>query len=390
MENSHNQGNRLPDEMPPHLRVVTGDKLRPIKYPVITSAELAEMDLSLEYFIDHVLVSGQPLIVAGPQKSMKTSMAVDLAISLATGGMFFGYFKVNRPVRVAIMSGESGLAVLRETASRICEAAGISLEGDCSRLSWCDRLPVFRESRHHDALKDFVKQSTSELVIIDPAYLCMDGEDAGNLFKQGEELRAINTVLSDAGAQLVLCHHTRKNRVRPHDPIGLEDFAWAGFQEFARQWMFINRREPYEHGTGMHRLWFGTGGSAGHGGLWGVDIDEGNNTAAEGRQWCVSIDTAAAARQQARETQTREKDAERRQEQQQKMRERKNAVLDLLKRFPEGTTKTTIRDSLGFSGQIIGPLLIALIDEKQVIKFEEKKRGKYCDFFKLGNTDTGG
>jgi hypothetical protein len=51
------------------------------------------------------------------------------------------------------------------------------------------------------------------------------------------------------------------------------------------------------------------GGSAGHGGLWAVDIEEGEaDDDLNGRQWDVTVSTPAAARQSIKD----EKDAEKR------------------------------------------------------------------------------
>jgi len=37
------------------------------------------------------------------------------------------------------------------------------------------------------------------------------------------------------GAQPFLCHHTKKNLNAPYDPLDLEDLAYSGVAEFARQ-----------------------------------------------------------------------------------------------------------------------------------------------------------
>jgi hypothetical protein len=74
--------------------------------------------------------------------------------------------------------------------------------------------------------------------------------------------------------------------------------AWAGIAEWARSWLLVNRREKYTPGTGIHRLWCSIGGSAGHSGLYGLNIDEGAASADEGRRWEVDVLTADEARQE--------------------------------------------------------------------------------------------
>jgi hypothetical protein len=72
----------------------------------------------------------------------------------------------------------------------------------------------------------------------------MSGTDAGNLFIQGEKLRPINAICSETGCTFGLVHHCRKGgRANSFDPPELEDIAWAGFQEWARQWILVGRRD---------------------------------------------------------------------------------------------------------------------------------------------------
>ena len=135
-------------------------------------------------------------------------------------------------------------------------------------------LPQLEDSKHLDALERMIEEKRCEVLVVDPLYLCMSGADAANLFVQGSLLRRVSEICQRHGVALVLCHHTRKRgKARNQgefDAPELDDLAWAGFAEFARQWLLLGRREPYEPGTGEHRLWLSVGGSAGHGGLWAL------------------------------------------------------------------------------------------------------------------------
>src|SRR5690606_28709773 len=103
------------------------------------------------------------------------------------------------------------------------------------------------------------------IAFIDPGYLAVDsGGNESSIFAMGPKLRAINDLCTSVGVQLVICHHTKRGVVDPFQPPELEDIAFAGWQEWCRQWLLLGRRERYEPGTGQHRLWLNCGGSAGH------------------------------------------------------------------------------------------------------------------------------
>lgn len=279
---------------------------RPIEYRGLTCAELDRNAYDLEYLIENVLVARQPCILAGGKKCMKTSILIDIGISLAMGGRFLGYAKVNRAARVGIMTGESGLATVQETARRIAEKAGYSL-GDVGGLVFSEDLPRFGSLLHEDALRRFIDDYELEVVCIDPAYMAMPGTDAGNLFIQGELLRGVTKVCTETGCTMILAHHCRKTKVDPFSPPELEDIAWAGFQEFARQWLLVGRRELYQPGSGEHRLWLSVGGSAGHGALWALDINEGTRETPGGRYWDCTVMRADEARKDVQERQEQTK-----------------------------------------------------------------------------------
>lgn len=265
-------------------------------FKFIDSASFSEGDYRPSWLIKKALVRGQPCIVGGPKKVLKTNLCVDLAVSLASSRPFLG-FEVPEPRRVAVISGESGPHTIQETARRICQAKGVNLSE--TAIDWSFRLPHLSDPRTLVNLTARLKQRKTDVLILDPLYLCLltgDGEaaQASNMYDIGPRLGRINEACTAAGATLILVHHARKNRADNFAPLDLEDLAFAGVQEFARQWLLINRREAYQPGSGVHRLWFGTGGSIGHGDLWAVDIDEGRlDEDFRGRRWDVTVRTAA-------------------------------------------------------------------------------------------------
>ena len=158
-----------------------------------------------------------PCIVAGPKEALKTSILIALAIALATGLRFLGQLVVTRRCKVIILSGESGMATLQESARRISAAMGIKLAA-IANLFWSDFLPAFDNPRQMEALERAVQETGCEVLIVDPAYLAMPGTDAGNLFIQGALLRQVNDLCQRHGVGLILAHHTRK-RAKIRTPL---------------------------------------------------------------------------------------------------------------------------------------------------------------------------
>jgi len=322
----------------------------------------------LEYLIDRTLVALQPCIVAGGKKSLKTSIMLDMGISLAMGGFFLGKLKVNRACRVGIMTGESGLATIQETCRRICRAAGYNLS-DIGGLIFSDDLPRFGNLEHEDALRRFIMDDELEVLAVDPAYLCLPGADAGNLFVQGDLLRGMTKVCSDTGCTMILAHHTRKTKTDPFSPPELEDIAWAGFQEFARQWLLVGRREAYEPGTGEHRLWLSVGGSAGHTALWAVDISEGTRETEGGRFWAVDVMSASEARS---EVQNR-KEAQKQSQAGAAIERDCERIKNVLANYPAGETAKTLREVAGINSSRLGIALTKLLQRHEVDRCEIQK-----------------
>ena len=329
----------------------------------ISCRELDEGDYSIEYLIPEMLVADQPAILIGPQKSLKTSILVDLAISLSTREHFLGRFAVRRAVRVGLCSGESGLGNLQDTARRVCRSKGIAL-ADNADLLWTEQLPIFGDDEWMRILEAKIRDNGLQLLIVDPAYLSMTSlhESAGNFFVVGPLLRGVNEVVRGAGCQLLIAHHIPPSK-HHYDVPKLTDAAWAGWSEWSRQWILLNRRKAYDPDEpGAHTLWASFGGSAGHAALWAIDVQEGRQTDAGGRRWEVDVRTRSEVQEEERE---QREDSSRCQEAGRDVRYRED-VLRILRLHPAGLTKTQARDLAKLDTPRVNRAIAQLLDDKVI------------------------
>ena len=344
---------------------------------LLDSAGLDAADLRHKWLVPGLLVRNQPAIIGGPQKSLKTCLAVDLALSLGMGQPFLSRFPTLRRTRVMLLSGESGAATIRETARRIAASHEMAL-ADADVL-WGFDLPKLGDSGDVAALKRTIERREVEVVIIDPAYLCMmsgdaEGRSAANLFDMGSLLSPLSRVGQDTGATVILVHHLRLHRSSgPGEPATLEDLAFAGFQEWARQWLLVTRQKAYEPGSGWHELWLSAGGSAGHGGLYSVTVDEGKQGEDfTGRTWKVSVEEPHEARERAKASKDEAKAV--------KDEQRVTAALEL---YPDGETRRVIREAAGMSAGAFNPTLDAMTRRGAVVATTIKKNTRSEPAFKL-------
>ena len=228
---------------------------------------------------------------------MKTSLLIDLALSLGSGTPFLGEFIVPQKRRTVVISGESGPHTIQDTARRVALAKGIDL-ADVDTF-WDFRLPQLASAFDLAELSHGLRDRGAEVAIIEPLYLSLlagqQGLQATNLYDMGPLLLRVADACRNAGATPILGHHAKRGRTTgPNEPLDLDDLAFAGVAEFARQWLLLSRREAYKPDSGLHHLWLTAGGSMGHGGLWAVDVDEGLlNDDFSGRHWRVAVQKEA-------------------------------------------------------------------------------------------------
>jgi len=237
------------------------------------------------------------------------------------------------------------------------------LELAYANVYWGFNLPQLGLDDHLKALADTVVANDIEAIIIDPAYLALlrdnDGQpiNFANLFSVGSALIKVSEAFAATNCTPIILHHESKGaanqrRSNGNAPMELQDLSMSGFAEWARQWMLISRREPYAHGTGDHHLWLNVGGSAGHGGLYAVDIAEGiQNEDFTGRKWEVKVSTSSGVKEQAAEKKRKASD------------QKRERILDVLQKNLEGMSKSNLSNTAGIDPKTFGPIFEEFVSE---------------------------
>jgi AAA domain len=251
----------------------------PGRFRALTTRQLMALNRRQRWLVDGVFLARQPAIIGGPAKCLKTAIAVDLAVSLASATPFLGHFRVPSRKLVLFMSGETMYEVLLQRALRVAESRNVDLADFDSRLGWEDKVPRLDDPVELADLQSFLRDSAVRVLIIDPLYFCLPvaGGQASNLYAMGPLLHRFAAACLAVGTTPILVHHISKTAASKKTGAVLEvnDLSQAGAAEFARGWLLINRREPVAPDAARHELALRIGGSANYGSVWDLDADVG-------------------------------------------------------------------------------------------------------------------
>lgn len=302
----------------------------------LTDSELNQRESSPKYLIDRCLLAGQTGIVAGPEKALKTSLSVELALSVAYGKPFLNHYKVLETGHVGIFSCERGFDSLKDLQCTIAE--GKQIESFDDQLFWSVDPPNLTNDRHIERLRYLIRMHDWKLLILDPYYWMIPGlaNQSNNVYAIGQIAKELITLAQDTGCTILVVAHFRK--LSPEEKRAKPELPWisgAGPREFARQWLLINRRKDFKPGTGEpHNLWVSIGNQEGSNEGFNLLVDEGTDTA---RDWNLTIKSLSDV--------TEEKNAEDNKTQM----DRIEKIVNVLTNHPDGLTKSAIKDKVGGS-----------------------------------------
>lgn len=334
------------------------------RFTIYSDAEFARGDFRPNWLVKNVLTVGEPCGIGAAMKSLKTSIACDLALSLVTGTPFLGTFEVVRPVGTLFLSGESGRSTTQLLRSRVLDAKGLR-DAEFDSMFWQFDTPQLDDLIGMGQLVEAYAKRGVEVAILDPLYLMFGEVDPRSIFEAGRALRNVSRLFSDKGITPILIHHASR-ALKPGEKMELHHLSHAGFAEFVRQFMLINRVSEYQY-DGRHTLNVRIGGSCGHSGEYVVEVDEGMlNEDFTGRKWDVAVTPAADARQ-AKVDDREERKAE---QGRQTILGRNAKLLDAIDKEVEkgegGATKNAIETLYKLKGRELSETISRLRDDGQI------------------------
>jgi hypothetical protein len=218
--------------------------------PVARAAEIATDEGRPRWLIDGLWSAEGVGIIGGAPKCCKTWLALDLAVSVATGTDAIGRFPVVGPGAVLLYGAEDAAVRLRDRLDAIAGSRGLALASVDVRLILAPSLRLDAE-RDLARLRRTLDEHRPRLLILDPLVRLhrIDENSAGEMSVLLGELRALQR---ERELAIVLVHHLRKNS----GPAGQEGLALRGSGDL-HAWgdsnLYLRRREQRLRLTIEHR-----------------------------------------------------------------------------------------------------------------------------------------
>lgn len=202
----------------------------PLPFDVVSPVELPERDERRRWLVEGLWPSAAVGIIGGQPKCGKTWMALDLAVSVASGTPCLGTFSIVSKGAVLIYAAEDSLADLRSRLTGIAGARGLDVRSLDIGVIVTDTMRLDSEG-DRNRLRATLESFAPVLLVLDPfvrLHGAIDENSSAAVSTILGELRALQRHFETG---IALVHHARKNSsgCRPGQALrGSSDFhAWG-------------------------------------------------------------------------------------------------------------------------------------------------------------------
>ena len=182
----------------------------PEPFTVVRPCDLqASADSSAPWLIDQLWTAQAVGIIGGTPKSYKTWMALEMAVSVASGSACLASFAVPSPGPVLLYAAEDSESALRSRLESLAQHHRLNLASLDIRVITADSLRLDRTA-DQERLEATLTLYRPVLLILDPLVRlhAIDENAAGEIAALLGYLRLLQR---KTGAAIALVHHARKN-----------------------------------------------------------------------------------------------------------------------------------------------------------------------------------
>lgn len=235
-----------------------------------SAAELAGPGRPMEWLARGLLAHPTYGQLAGEMKTLKSHLAVLLALAVASGKPALDHFAVDEARPVVIYVGEGGRLPFERRLQRLAGAMGVCLADLPIHVSF--ETAALASERFQQTLARDLAEVKPGLVLLDPLY-AFHGPDtkASDLHDEGWLLSLLSAPCTAAGASLLIVNHFNQTG----SGSSLKRITQAGSGEWSDSWILVSHRLDPNVASGSFRLNLDVGSRQWGGSGWDLDLELG-------------------------------------------------------------------------------------------------------------------
>lgn len=177
--------------------------------PAVRVGEITHEEHAQRWLVKPLWGESSVGVIGGAPKCSKTWLALDLALSVATGTLCLGKYAVPQPGPVLVYLAEDALPTVRQRVAGMARHRGLDLAAVEMHVITAPTLRLDREP-HRGQLFETARRLRPRLLLLDPLVRlhAIDENHAGEVAGLLAYFRSLQRQLD---LSVVLVHHTRKN-----------------------------------------------------------------------------------------------------------------------------------------------------------------------------------
>jgi hypothetical protein len=218
--------------------------------PVVRAVALQGSVHAHSWLIDQLWTDQAVGVVGGSPKSGKTWLALEIAVSVASGTPCLGAFSVRAPGPVLLYAAEDSAAAVRARLKTLARVHALDFEHLDVRVITADALRLDRPD-DQDRLAATVAAHRPALLVLDPLVRvhAIDENVAGQVAALLAYLRSLQR---QTGAAIALIHHVRKN-VSPASGAGYSLRGSSDLYAWLDSFLYLRKHHDQLTLTAEHR-----------------------------------------------------------------------------------------------------------------------------------------